>query len=481
MKIKPKNITGHLARLRELSTDVHASIENGSFYDLSYFQRYKKIREIKKLYNRLLGFPLSESTLRNAVSFASVLMLLAGPQCSDDAGIATVKIDLGSSRTEKISPAVNMAYAPSDVTGVTVSVSGPGIDSFSREVSPNTDVIMLAVPAGDDRVFTVRGDTLNADYYSGSATADLKSGEFKIIPISMELVEQSVYPPVFVSSTLPSGIDNFDFNGYTFPAFADLDGDGDLDLLVTTQDSYSSNIVIYLRNDSGTFTSASIPTGIYSGDTFNNFADLDSDGDLDLVYSSNSNYLMYKLNIGSSISPSFYASSSFGYTTSFYGALIPAVADIDNDGYDDIFAGERHFQDSLSIQYFENPSTGSSVTPAGSSLSNQFNLPDISFQYAFSPAVVDIDNDGDFDLFVSTGYNSQFPDYNIYSQIHFFQNTGTTGSAYFASAVTNPFGLANISAASVFPAFADIDGDGDQDLFVGTSNGEILYFENTVL
>ena len=60
----------------------------------------------------------------------------------------------------------------------------------------------------------------------------------------------------------------------------------------------------------------------------------------------------------------------------------------------------------------------------------------------------------------------------------FFRNTGTASSPVFAAAISNPFGLSDVGDVSS-PDFVDIDGDGDLDGFVGEATGNTLFFRNT--
>jgi len=82
----------------------------------------------------------------------------------------------------------------------------------------------------------------------------------------------------------------------------------------------------------------------------------------------------------------------------------------------------------------------------------------------YSPTFLDIDSDGDSDVFSGAGENTLF-----------FRNTGTISNPIFSAAVLNPFGL---SAGGGSPAFADIDHDGDLDAFVGSEAGKTLFFRN---
>lgn len=84
--------------------------------------------------------------------------------------------------------------------------------------------------------------------------------------------------------------------------------------------------------------------------------------------------------------------------------------------------------------------------------------------------MVDIDGDGDLDIFQGT-YNGVFA---------FHENTGTVNSPLFTQAVANPFGLVSVNGFSYpTPTLEDLDGDGDFDLITGSYGGDIVYFENT--
>ena len=84
------------------------------------------------------------------------------------------------------------------------------------------------------------------------------------------------------------------------------------------------------------------------------------------------------------------------------------------------------------------------------------------------PELVDIDSDGDLDLFLGQDYNTTtFP---IRGRIYFFRNIGDStfqleDSEFMGTDIGN----------SLHPVFEDIDSDGDLDLFVGNYNGTILF------
>lgn len=153
-------------------------------------------------------------------------------------------------------------------------------------------------------------------------------------------------------------------------------------------------------------------------------------------------------------------STAFNLPNGYYMAIM-AIADMDADGDLDIFYGEYYGD----VKFFEN--VGDAQNPLFSvPLVNPFGLTtgnnDVSV-----PFLGDIDDDGDMDMFVANELN----------QIEFFENTGTASSPQFASSVTNPFNLGG-TYPSYVPQFADIDNDGDLDIFYGDFTYTISFQEN---
>ena len=79
------------------------------------------------------------------------------------------------------------------------------------------------------------------------------------------------------------------------------------------------------------------------------------------------------------------------------------------------------------------------------------------------------DIDGDGDLDAFVGSSD--------GTTRFFRNTGTATAPSFVSAAV-PSGLNGVGSNSA-PTFADIDNDGDLDAFVGASDGTTRFFRNT--
>ncbi len=193
--------------------------------------------------------------------------------------------------------------------------------------------------------------------------------------------------------------------------------------------------------------------------------DIDGDGDLDAFIGNATGNTLFFRNTGSATAPSFTLESTnpFGLTK-VSGNATTELVDIDADGDLDAFIGDY---DGIT-SFFRN--TGSATAPSFSLAASNFGLTDVGLHA--KPVLVDIDGDGDLDAFIGSFSGSV----TIYRNTR----TGTATDPTFTLEATNPFGLtptANANIAS--PSFADIDGDGDLDVFIGDSSGNSRFFRNT--
>ena len=203
---------------------------------------------------------------------------------------------------------------------------------------------------------------------------------------------------------------------YAKPAFADLDNDGDLDLVVGRDDGTLSS---FRRNADGSFT----PMNGIGGNSENPFSGID------------------------------------------VGALsAPTFSDFDRNGTLDLVIGRG---DGTLAAFRRNADGG--FTPmdgAGGNPANPFGNIDVGFQS--TPCFNDIDLDGDQDLVLgnSGGTLSSFRrnDDGTYTLMD-----GLNGRP------TNPFSSVYAGVSSM-PTFADLDFDGDADLVIGRYDGNLLAF-----
>ncbi len=272
--------------------------------------------------------------------------------------------------------------------------------------------------------------------------------------------------------------------------FVDIDNDSDYDLFTGANGAY----VQFLKN-SGT---ASLPYFKVEQDTLkdNNgdpiysefgcnpvFADIDGDGDFDFISGNSVGTLNYYENIGTSTNfnlkfitnqwQGIIIISGSSHASSRHGASSLDFADIDADGDLDLFWGDFF---SRSLYFIEN--LGTATSPDMQVVYNRYpHNQDSVYTSGFNmPRFVDIDNDGDLDLFVSVLYDPTVP-----QSLMFYRNDGNPSVNNFHQVTENYLKTLDVGNDSA-PCFVDIDNDGDKDLFIGSTDnpdGSLVFLKNT--
>ncbi len=259
-------------------------------------------------------------------------------------------------------------------------------------------------------------------------------------------------------------VSNIDLGSETFPSFADLDGDGDQDMLVGNKIQPDDNLTgkLFRFENIGTPTEPKfilrgiVPefTGAYHYAPA--FGDLDSDGDLDILMGTWRDELMLVINDGQVTEPNWTIADSAIVKLTRGRNATPTLGDIDDDGDLDLFIGES----SGDINFYRND--GGTDGPEFILVDDKYGGIDAGRRSV--PTLVDIDTDGDLDLVVGSEAEG----------LKLYRNNGTLREANFVLDETFDVPVHPFSA----PIFTDVDGDGDADLFVGGIGGGLLYFEN---
>ena len=324
------------------------------------------------------------------------------------------------------------------------------------------------------------------------------------------------------------------FNGYTnlftlssdFPAIVDIDGDGDLDILnfwvmgryVNYHKNYSMEDFgncdsldfklhstcwgLFSENETSNVlalndtTCGSNKTHLekHSGSTLLAF-DADGDNDKDLLIGDvdYSNMIMLN-NGGNSDSCRMTAQDSLFPSNSLSLKMVSfpvaTLVDVNNDQKDDLMVSpfDPSFEKSISTHsswlYLN---TGTLQHPVFTYSKNDFLQKDmIDVGVGAYPVLSDWNADGLLDLFVAnygeidSVWNSLgYLNTRLISSISLYQNIGTTQQSAFRLLTKDYANLSSFKLKALYPAFIDINGDGDVDLLLGNADGSIILIENT--
>lgn len=292
--------------------------------------------------------------------------------------------------------------------------------------------------------------------------------------------------------------DMIDFGGRTSPTFADLDADGDMDLLVATSgDHYvngdTADYIVYYQNI-GSSTNPEFQ--LISEDYFNikqyryqglvpALADLDGDGDLDLILGREEGSLSYFVNSGDVTSPNFELKTDEFGDLQVGGNAAPTFVDLDEDGKLDMLLGSYEG----TIKYYRNTGTATFSTfslvddTLGGIVINELIKQQILgpkgfydtlvYQYSgySAPQIVTWSNG---DKYLAVGGEQGMVRLFIINQdlsADFKETTHYMQKSYTLSPYTKDWGI------RVYPATADLNGDGASDMMIGNMRGGLHYMQ----
>ncbi len=275
--------------------------------------------------------------------------------------------------------------------------------------------------------------------------------------------------------------------GQNAAAFGDTDGDGDLDLVVgvlgglcVTSRTPTQNVVSFRNTgtpeapDFELETTRLLRSIDHGRRSVPAFADIDGDGDLDMVVgdgNTDANLSLYT-NTGASGAPSFALTDADWLALDYdFGGYAPTFGDLDGDGDLDLLVGGFNGR----LARLEN--TGTATAPVYELRDPRYFDIDAG-QYA-KPDLADIDGDGDLDLLVGESNGRVF----------LYRNAGTPEAAQFATASNGTPGPADLAfrddlgltddvGQESAPSAADLDGDGDLDILIGSSRDGIAVYLN---
>lgn len=228
------------------------------------------------------------------------------------------------------------------------------------------------------------------------------------------------------------------------PTLADINGDGQLDLLYGTA---FGDLKLYYNNGTALEPNWQANTSVFSGMINTGgasnpvFYDWDSDGDYDLICGQNMGYIKFYRNVGNAYTPAWQEEDIFGdLRHTLYSAV--TVGDLDGDGLPDIVMGV--FTGAL---YFHRNTGDGFEELAGY-------LPVTTIGGWAAPRLIDMDHDGLLDLVIGLEDGT----------LRYYKNTGTATMPSWEER-PNFFGSLDVGAHCV-PTFGDWNRTGNYDLMI---------------
>lgn len=266
-----------------------------------------------------------------------------------------------------------------------------------------------------------------------------------------------------------------------FPAIFDYDNDGLKDLFIGNNNYFhtaadTSKIALFKNIGTSTTPKFQLVTRDFNNysslDLINlspAFGDMDGDGDADMIIGEDNGRLYYFTNTAAIGAPAFFVLTQANFKNSNNRIIdvgdeaTPQIVDVDNDGKNDLIIGSRNGK----LAYYKKlNATGAPQLDSITHYWGQINvtapnrITGNSFPFVFKTA-------GKTELFVGSESG------------HIFRYDNIDGNLSGAFSLVNASFLNRIEGGNTTPTGADIDNDGIWDLFVGNYSGGLSFFKGS--
>ena len=367
--------------------------------------------------------------------------------------------------TVTVTVGVDQIGGDASFTASDIATSADGAHSvFAADMDGDGDMDIISASYDDDTIAWYENNNGDASSWTATDIATNADGAASVFAADMDgdgdmdIVSASIFDDTFAwyennngdaSSWTATDIATNE-DGAVSVFAADMDGDGDMDIVSA---SYLDDTIAWYENNNGDAsswtvtdiaTSANAPWTVFA-------ADMDGDGDMDIVSASHDDDTIawYENNNGDASSW-----TATDIARSADGAYSVFAADMDGDGDMDIVSASRYDD---AIAWYEN-NNGDASSWTATDIAT-------SADGAYSVFAADMDGDGDMDI-VSASY--------LDDTIAWYENNNGDASSWTATDIATSAD----NARSVFAA--DMDGDGDMDILSASYDDDtIAWYENS--